>query len=179
MATVNKNFKIKQGLVVEGSTATVGGFNILTENQASEDYIVGIVGGTTLVTSVESTQMEVTAGELNIKSGVFDASGAAAAAQSAAVATASSDATSKANAAQAAAISAAATDATTKANAAKTAAEATASADATSKANAAKSGAETTAQGYASTAQNNAQTIATNAINGLDTDDIEEGAANL
>lgn len=36
-----------------------------------------------------------------------------------------------------------------------------------------------TAQGYASTAQTNAQTFATNAINGLDTDDIEEGATNL
>ena len=36
-----------------------------------------------------------------------------------------------------------------------------------------------TAQDYASTAQTNAQTFATNAINGLDTDDIEEGATNL
>lgn len=36
-----------------------------------------------------------------------------------------------------------------------------------------------TAQGYASTAQTNAETFATNAINGLDTDDIEEGATNL
>ena len=36
-----------------------------------------------------------------------------------------------------------------------------------------------TAQGYASTAQTNAQTHTTNAINGLDTDDIEEGATNL
>ena len=36
-----------------------------------------------------------------------------------------------------------------------------------------------TAQGYASDAQDNAQTFATNAINGLDTDDIEEGATNL
>ena len=126
MATVNKNFKIKQGLVVEGSTATVGGFNILTENQASEDYIVGIVGGTTLVTSVESTQMEVTDGELNIKSGVFDVSGAAAAAQSAAEATASSDATTKANAAQAAAISAAEEEASAATTTAATAAAAAA-----------------------------------------------------
>ena len=36
-----------------------------------------------------------------------------------------------------------------------------------------------TAQGYASTAQTNAETFVTNAINGLDTDDIEEGATNL
>ena len=160
MATVNKNFKIKQGLVVEGSTATVGGFNILTENQASEDYIVGIVGGTTLVTSVESTQMEVISGELNIKSGVFDASGAAAAAQSAAVSTASADATSKANAAQSAAEATASADATTKANNAKSGAEATASADATSKANAAQAAAISAAATDATTKANAAQSAA-------------------
>jgi hypothetical protein len=32
MATVNKNFKIKSGLVVEGSTATVAGKQVLTED---------------------------------------------------------------------------------------------------------------------------------------------------
>jgi hypothetical protein len=175
MATVNKNFKIKSGLVVEGTTGTINGFNILTENQASEDYIVGIVGGTTLVTSVESTQMEVVAGELNIKSGVFDASGAAAAAQSAAAtdattkannaksgaeATASADATAKANAAQSAAEATASSDATSKANAARTAAEATAAADATTKANNAKSGAEATAAADATSKANAAQASA-------------------
>lgn len=88
--------------------------------------------------------------------GVYDLAGAAASAQSAAAA----DATSKANAAQSAAIaaaatdattkadaaqSAAATDATTKANAAQAAAIAVAEADATAKANAAQSAAEVTA----------------------------------
>jgi hypothetical protein len=121
MATVNKNFKVKNGLVVEGSTATVNGKNILVED-TSDQYIIDLIGGETLVTSVESTQMEVISGELNIKSGVFDVSGAAAAAQSAAA----SDATTKATNAKSEAISAAATDATTKANAARTAAEATA-----------------------------------------------------
>ena len=121
MATVVKNFRIKQGLVVEGSTGTINGQNILTET-GGDAYILNLVGGTNLINSVESTQMEVIAGELNIKSGVFDTAGAAAAAQSAAEATASADATSKANAAQ----SAAASDATTKANAAQAAAEATA-----------------------------------------------------
>ena len=121
MATVNKNFKVKNGLVVEGSTATVNGNNVLVET-ASDQYIIDLIGGETLVTSVESTQMEVTAGELNIKSGVFDVSGAAAAAQSAAA----SDATTKAATAKSEAISAAAADATSKANAARTAAEATA-----------------------------------------------------
>ena len=121
MATVNKNFKVKNGLVVEGSTATVNGNNVLVET-ASDQYIIDLIGGETLVTSVEATQMEVVAGELNIKSGVFDVSGAAAAAQSAA----SSDATTKAATAKSEAISAAAADATSKANAAQAAAEATA-----------------------------------------------------
>ena len=121
MATVNKNFKVKNGLVVEGSTATVNGNNVLVET-ASDQYIIDLIGGETLVTSVESTQMEVISGELNIKSGVFDVSGAAAAAQSAAA----TDATTKATNAKSEAISAAATDATTKANSARTAAEATA-----------------------------------------------------
>jgi hypothetical protein len=81
MATVNKDFKIKNGLVVEGSNATVNGNQILTES-ASDQYIIDLIGGETLITSVESTQMEVVNGELNIKSGVFDADGAAATAES-------------------------------------------------------------------------------------------------
>lgn len=44
MATVDKNFRIKNGLVVEGSTATVNGNNILTEN-TSDEYIVNLIGG--------------------------------------------------------------------------------------------------------------------------------------
>jgi hypothetical protein len=80
MATVNKDFKIKNGLVVEGSNATVNGNQILTET-ASDQYIIDLIGGETLVTSVESTQMEVINGELNIKTGVFDADGAAATAE--------------------------------------------------------------------------------------------------
>ena len=74
MATINKDFKIKNGLVVEGSTATVNGNQILREND-SDQYIIDLIGGETLVTSVESTQMEVVNGELNIKSGVFEPAG--------------------------------------------------------------------------------------------------------
>ena len=42
MATVNKNFKIKQGLVVEGSTATVGGHDVITNGivDAKGDILV-------------------------------------------------------------------------------------------------------------------------------------------
>jgi hypothetical protein len=186
MATVNKNFRIKQGLIVEGTTGTINGQNILTETGA-DNYILNLVGGATLVKSVEATQLEVNgAGKLSVKSGVFDPAGSAAAAQSAAEATAAADATSKANAAQAAAITAAATDATTKvaaeaalrvsgdaasvstaaadatskANAAQAAAEATAAADATSKANAAQAAAEATAAADATSKANAAQAAA-------------------
>lgn len=44
MATVNKDFKVKAGLVVEGTTGTINGNNILTEN-ASDTYIVNLIGG--------------------------------------------------------------------------------------------------------------------------------------
>ncbi len=86
----------------------------------------------------------------------FDASGAAASAQSAAA----TDATTKANAAQSAAISAAATDATTKANNAKTAAQTAAATDATTKANAAQAAATAAASADATTKANNAQSAA-------------------
>jgi hypothetical protein len=53
MATVDKNFRIKNGLVIEGSTATLNGNNILSENtQAGDSYILTLVGGATLVKSV-------------------------------------------------------------------------------------------------------------------------------
>jgi hypothetical protein len=53
MATVDKNFRIKNGLVIEGSTATLNGNNILSENtQAGDSYILNLVGGATLVKSV-------------------------------------------------------------------------------------------------------------------------------
>lgn len=76
MATVNKDFKIKHGLIVEGTTGTINGNNILTEN-ASDEYIIDLIGGETLVTSVNATQLEVVNGELSVKDNVFDAAGAA------------------------------------------------------------------------------------------------------
>lgn len=45
MATVNKSFKIKNGLIVEGSTATVNGYDILTKKQSDQDYIIDLIGG--------------------------------------------------------------------------------------------------------------------------------------
>lgn len=45
MATITKNFKIKNGLIVEGSTATVNGNDVLTKSAADTTYIQGLVGG--------------------------------------------------------------------------------------------------------------------------------------
>ena len=45
MATINKDFKIKQGLIVEGSTGTIAGNDILTKSAADENYIIEIAGG--------------------------------------------------------------------------------------------------------------------------------------
>lgn len=46
MATVNKDFKVKNGLIVEGTTAKVNNYDILTKKQADQDYIVSLIGGT-------------------------------------------------------------------------------------------------------------------------------------
>jgi hypothetical protein len=55
MATVNKNFRIKNGLIVEGATATVNGFGVLTKAQADQDYIVGLIGGTSTSANTANT----------------------------------------------------------------------------------------------------------------------------
>ena len=55
MATVNKNFLVKNGLVVQGSTATVNGNNILTES-AGDSYILNLIGGTKSVTGSVTIQ---------------------------------------------------------------------------------------------------------------------------
>ena len=84
MATVNKNFRIKNGLIVEGASGTINGQNILTET-GSDQYILDLVGGTNLIDSVASG-LSVTSAELSIDRTVvdtwYDASGAAATAQS-------------------------------------------------------------------------------------------------
>ena len=45
MATVDKNFRIKNGLAVEGNVATVNGENILREG-SGDSYIINLIGGT-------------------------------------------------------------------------------------------------------------------------------------
>jgi hypothetical protein len=56
MATVVKDFKIKSGLIVEGATATVGGYSVLRkENEDDEEYIIGLVGGSGTPESTPNT----------------------------------------------------------------------------------------------------------------------------
>ena len=45
MATVNKDFKVKNGLIVEGTTATVNNFDVLTKKTEDQNYIIGLIGG--------------------------------------------------------------------------------------------------------------------------------------
>jgi hypothetical protein len=51
MATVTKDFRLKAGLVVEGSTATVNGKNVITAGvvDAKGDLIVGSADDAVLV----------------------------------------------------------------------------------------------------------------------------------
>ena len=46
MATVAKDFKIKNGLIVEGSSGTINNYDILTKSSTDQTYIVGLIGGT-------------------------------------------------------------------------------------------------------------------------------------
>ena len=73
MATVNKDFKIKSGLIVEGTTATVNGYDILTKKQADQDYIINIIGGETLVKSVSGNLNVDNLGNLTVnEEGIYD-----------------------------------------------------------------------------------------------------------
>jgi hypothetical protein len=51
MATVVKDFKVKNGLIVEGTTGTIDGQDILTKKQDDQDYIIGLIGGTATSTN--------------------------------------------------------------------------------------------------------------------------------
>jgi hypothetical protein len=68
MATVNKDFRVKNGLVVEGATATVNGSNVLTE--ASTEFIQDTIGA--MVSDNTETNISVTydddTGKLNFAS---------------------------------------------------------------------------------------------------------------
>jgi hypothetical protein len=55
MATVNKDFKIKNGLIVEGANGTINGFDILTKDSADQTYIIGLIGGSANSEAVANT----------------------------------------------------------------------------------------------------------------------------
>ena len=55
MATVNKDFKIKNGLIVEGTTGTINNYDILTKSEDDQDYIVGLIGGTATSSNTPDT----------------------------------------------------------------------------------------------------------------------------
>jgi hypothetical protein len=73
MATVNKDFKVKSGLIVEGANGTINGFDILTKSTSSDEYIVDLIGGEAFITSVNN-EFDVSAGgELSINRTTVDA----------------------------------------------------------------------------------------------------------
>jgi hypothetical protein len=51
MATVTKDFKVKNGLIVEGTTGTINNHDILTKKEDDQDYIIGLIGGTATSTN--------------------------------------------------------------------------------------------------------------------------------
>jgi hypothetical protein len=55
MATINKDFKIKSGLIVEGTTATVNGYDILTKKTDDQNYIIGLIGGSATAEATPDT----------------------------------------------------------------------------------------------------------------------------
>jgi hypothetical protein len=66
MATVVKDFKIKSGLIVEGTTGKINNFDILTKKQADQDFIIDLIGGETLVKSVTGNLSVDGAGALSL-----------------------------------------------------------------------------------------------------------------
>jgi hypothetical protein len=73
MATVVKDFKIKSGLIVEGTTGKINNFDILTKKQADQDFIIDLIGGETLVKSVSAEFDVSVAGELSLDRATVDA----------------------------------------------------------------------------------------------------------
>jgi hypothetical protein len=253
VATVNKNFRVKNGLVVEGSSATVGGFDILTKKTDDQNYIIDLIGGTA-TSANEANKVVKRDGSGNFSAGTITANltgnvtgtvsdisnhdtgdlaegtnlyyTAARAKEEAAnllvnatktniqiskdgsnnltitaengVADSDTDdlaegisnlyfTDTRARQAVSGGTGISYDNSTGVISVDNTIATKSyadqAESDAISSANSYTDGeistALTTAQGYANTAQSNAQTFATNAINALDSDDIEEGSSNL
>jgi hypothetical protein len=158
MATVVKDFKVKNGLIVEGTTGTINNHDILTKKTDDQNYIVNLIGGTA-TSANEANKVVKRDGSGNFAAGeitadlVGDVTGnadTASALETARTISLAGDVTGSvsfdgtANVSITATIDGSfATDA--EVATAKGEAIADAAADATSKANAAKSGAEATA----------------------------------
>jgi hypothetical protein len=72
MATVNKDFKIKNGLIVEGTTGTIDSYDILTKHPNSIDYIIDQVGGDATSSNTPNTIVKRN-GSGNFSAGVITA----------------------------------------------------------------------------------------------------------
>ena len=207
MATVNKNFRIKNGLIVEGGSATVNGFDVLTKAAGDQTYIIDLIGGQATAANTANTVVKRD-GSGNFAAGTItatfvgnvtgDVTGTVSSlsnhdtadlaenasnkyftdARAITATAASYDVIGAAAAAQAAAEATASGDATSKANAAQAAAISTASGDATSKANAAQAAAEATAAAALSSAISTEVSNRNTAI-GTAVDNLVEGAPAL
>jgi hypothetical protein len=154
VATVNKNFRVKNGLVVEGSTATVNGFDILTKKVDDQNYIIDLIGGTA-TSANEANKVVKRDGSGNFSAGTITAtfSGNLTGNVTGTVSDISNHDTGDL------------AEGTNLYFTNQRALDATAAAY--------------DAAGAASAAQTAAQNYADGLVNGLDTDDIEEGASNL
>jgi hypothetical protein len=178
VATVNKNFRVKNGLVVEGSTATVGGYDVLTKTSADQSYIIDLIGGTATSANTPNTVVKRDASG-NFSAGTITAtfSGNLTGNVTGTVSDISNHDTGDLAEGtnlyftnqRALDATSAAYDAAGAASAAQTAAQNYADGLAVNY----------DAAGSASAAQTAAQNYADGLVNGLDTDDIEEGASNL
>lgn len=199
MATVNKNFRIKNGLVVEGSTATVNGNDILTKSQADQNYIVDLIGGQATSTNTANSVVKRD-GSGNFAAGTItaDLTGNVTGNVTGTVSSIANHDTddlaegttnlyftnTRARQAISGGTGISYNSSTGEIAVDNTISTKTYADDAADAAEAAaKSYADGLAVNYdpagsASTAQSNAETFATNAINALDTDDIEEGTTN-
>jgi thiaminase len=158
MATINKDFKVKNGLIVEGTTGTINNHDILTKKTDDQNYIIGLIGGTATSTNTANAVVKrdgsgnFAAGTItaNLTGDVTGNADTATALETARTISLAGDVTGSvsfdgtANVSITATIDGSfATDA--EVATAKGEAISAAAADATSKANAAKSGAEATA----------------------------------
>ena len=72
MATVTKDFKVKNGLIVEGTTGTINNHDILTKKTDDQNHIVNLIGGTA-TSANEANKVVKRDGSGNFAAGVVTA----------------------------------------------------------------------------------------------------------